>query len=88
MSNESKYIWMDGELVETAKATVPFLTTALHYSAAVFEGIRCYDTDNGPAVFRLKEHMDRLIDSALVLGFKKLPFSAAELCQATLETIA
>ena len=88
MSNESKYIWMDGELVETAKATVPFLTSALHYSAAVFEGIRCYNTVNGPAVFRLKEHMERLIDSALVLGFRELPYTADELCQATFETIA
>ena len=57
MSNETKYIWMDGELVETAKATVPFLTSALHYSSAVFEGIRCYNAEKGPAVFRLKEHM-------------------------------
>lgn len=88
MANECKYIWMDGKLVETEKATVPFLTNALHYSAAVFEGIRCYNTVNGPAVFRLKEHMERLIDSALVLGFRELPYTADELCEAALETIA
>jgi branched-chain amino acid aminotransferase, group I len=88
MSNECKYIWMDGELMETQKATVPFLTSALHYSAAVFEGIRCYETENGPAVFRLKEHMERLIDSAMVLGFKHLPFTLEQMSQATLDTIA
>jgi branched-chain amino acid aminotransferase len=88
MSNETKYIWMDGQLVEAAKATVPFLTSALHYSAAVFEGIRCYNAVNGPAVFRLKEHMNRLIESAEILGFRSLPYSAEELCEATLQTIA
>jgi len=88
MSNETKYIWMDGKLVETAKATVPFLTSALHYSSAVFEGIRCYNAEKGPAVFRLKEHMERLIDSAHVLGFRELPYTVEELSQATLQTIA
>ena len=88
MGNESKYIWMDGELIEFAKATVPFLTSALHYGSAVFEGIRCYKTDKGPAVFRLKEHMERLVDSAMVLGFKSLPYTAEELGEAVKKTIA
>jgi branched-chain amino acid aminotransferase len=79
---------MDGKLVETARATVPFLTSALHYSSAVFEGIRCYNTNKGPAVFRLTEHINRLFDSAYVLGFRELPFTTAEICSATLETIA
>ncbi len=51
---DSKYIWMDGKLVDFEKATVHFLTPALHYGAAVFEGIRAYATDKGPAVFRLE----------------------------------
>lgn len=88
MGNESKYIWMDGALVDFEKATVPFLTSALHYSSAVFEGIRAYKTDKGPAVFRLKEHIDRLIDSARIIGFRELPFTAEQLFQATLETVA
>ena len=88
MGNESKYIWMDGELIDFEKATVPFLTSALHYGSAVFEGIRCYKTDKGPAVFRLKEHMERLIDSAFVLGFKSLPYNAEELAEAVKKTIA
>ena len=88
MSNQSKFIWMDGQLVEAEKAVIPFLNTALHYGAGVFEGIRCYNTVNGPAVFRLKEHMERLEDSARILGFRELPYSVDELCQAVLDTIA
>lgn len=87
MGAESKFVWMDGKLVEFEKATVPFLNTALHYGLGVFEGIRCYNADRGPAIFRLKEHMDRLIDSARVLGFRNLPFTAVELCQAAKDTV-
>jgi branched-chain amino acid aminotransferase len=79
MGNDPKFIWMDGELVETAKATIPFLTSGLHYGAGVFEGIRCYQTDQGPAIFRNAEHMERLVDSAAVLGFRSLPFTVDEL---------
>jgi len=88
MTLESKYIWMNGELVEFEKATVHFLTSALHYGAGVFEGIRCYDTPQGPAVFRLTEHMERLITSAKILGFRELPFTAEQLCEAAKMTIA
>jgi len=87
MGTESKYIWMDGQLVEYEKATVHFLTSAFHFGLGVFEGIRCYDTDRGPAVFRLMEHMERLVDSAMILGFRELPFTAAQMAQATKETI-
>lgn len=87
MGIESKFTWMDGELIETEKAVVPFLNSALHYGAGVFEGIRAYSTDKGPAVFRLKEHMDRLIDSATVLGFRELPYTAEELSKAVIETV-
>jgi branched-chain amino acid aminotransferase len=88
MGMESKYIWMNGELVEYAKATLHFLTPALHYGAAVFEGVRCYATDRGPAVFRLKEHSERLVDSALVFGWKELPYSAEEISEAVKQTVA
>lgn len=87
MSTESKYVWMDGELVEFEKATVHFLTPALHYGAAVFEGIRAYNTDKGPAVFRLKEHAERLVDSAHVLGFRDLPWTAEQVAKAIKETV-
>lgn len=88
MGMESRYIWMDGKLVEFADATVHFLNVGLHYGLAVFEGIRCYSTDKGPAVFRLQEHAERLIDSAHVLGMRDLPWSADEVAEAIKQTIA
>jgi len=88
MSMESKYIWMNGELVEFEKATLHFLTPALHYGQGVFEGIRCYGTDRGPAVFRLREHLERLIDSALLFGFRSLPYNVDELTDAIHLTIS
>ena len=57
-------IWMDGALVNWKDAKIHVLTHALHYGSGVFEGIRCYNTVNGPAVFRLKDHMKRLEKSA------------------------
>jgi branched-chain amino acid aminotransferase len=88
MSTQSQYIWMDGKLVEFEKATVHFLNRTLHYGVGVFEGIRSYSTENGPAVFRLKEHVERLFDSARVLGFRDLPFNEEQVCAAIKETIA
>lgn len=79
MTLESKYIWMNGDLVDHEKATVHFLTSALHYGTGVFEGIRCYATAQGPAIFRLGEHMDRLVNSARILGFRELPYTSEEL---------
>jgi len=87
MSTNKQYVWMDGKLVDLENATVPFLNRTLHYGAGVFEGIRCYATDQGPAVFRLKDHIDRLLDSAHVLGLRSLPYTADQLVAATKETI-
>ena len=87
MSMKSKYLWMNGELVEFEKATLHFLTPVAHYGAGVFEGIRCYATDRGPAVFRLREHIERLFDSALVFGFRSLPFTTEQLVSAVKETV-
>jgi branched-chain amino acid aminotransferase len=84
---ESKFIWLDGELVEYEKATVHFLSGALHYGAAVFEGIRAYGTERGPAVFRLPEHARRLIESAEIFGFRDLPYTAENVSQAIIETV-
>jgi branched-chain amino acid aminotransferase len=88
MGMESKYVWMNGELVPYEKATLHFLTPALHYGVGVFEGIRSYATERGPAVFRLKDHCERLAQSALVLGFRALPYSADELAEAVRATVA
>ncbi len=87
MGMESKFIWMNGELVPFEKATIHFLTPALHYGAAVFEGIRAYDTPKGPAVFRLREHMERLLDSAHVFGFRDMTFTLDQCVQAVKDTV-
>ena len=87
MGMESKYIWMDGELVEFEKATVHVLNPAMHYGAAVFEGIRAYNTPKGPAVFRLREHAKRLIESAQVFGMRKLAYTPEEVVRAVKETV-
>ncbi len=87
MGMESKYIWMNGELVEFEKANVHFLTPALHYGVGVFEGIRCYAAERGRAIFRLKEHIERLLDSARVLGFREMPYNTAELADAVRLTV-
>lgn len=87
MGMESKFIWMDGELVPFEKATIHVLTPALHYGAAVFEGIRAYNTDKGPAVFRLRDHIERLIDSAEVFGFRTIPFTVDQIVKAVKDTV-
>ena len=87
MGLESKFVWMDGKLVDFQNANVHFLTSALHYGLGVFEGIRCYDTERGPAIFRLREHTERLLDSARVLGFRSLPYGVEELMEATRQTV-
>ena len=88
MGMQSKYIWMNGELVEFEKATLHFLTPALHYGVGVFEGIRCYATADGPAVFRLREHTRRLVNSAKILGFREFPYTADELAEAVRLTVS
>jgi branched-chain amino acid aminotransferase len=72
-------MWLNGKLVAPSEARLDFLTPALHYGVAAFEGIRCYRTARGPAIFRLEEHLERLIHSARVLGWRELPFGLEEL---------
>jgi branched-chain amino acid aminotransferase len=79
-------IWMNGELVDWADATVHVGTHALHYGTGVFEGIRAYETDTGTAVFRLTDHLDRLHRSAKLL-YMELPYSVEELRAATMDLI-
>jgi len=82
----TKLIWMDGKLIPWEKANVHVLTHTLHYGLGVFEGIRCYETDKGPAVFRLGDHIRRLENSAKLVGIK-LPYSVDELVSAVKQTI-
>jgi len=77
---------MDGKLIDWDSAKVHVLTHALHYGTAIFEGIRCYNTIKGPAVFRLKDHMKRFLNSAKIY-LMKVPYDCNELCQAVKETI-
>ena len=83
---ETEKIWMNGELVDWADARIHVGSHGLHYGTGVFEGIRCYDTDGGPAVFRLDEHLARLENSAKLL-YMELPYSLEELRAACFESI-
>jgi len=67
---------------------VPFVSAAVQYGFAVFEGIRCYATDKGSAVFRMHEHVERLLDSAHIVGFRELPVTAEQVQTAINQTIA
>ena len=84
---ETSKIWMNGELVDWEDATVHVGVHGLHYGSGVFEGIRCYETPRGPAVFRLTDHMRRLETSASLIHMK-LPYAVDELVQATHELLA
>jgi branched-chain amino acid aminotransferase len=77
---------MDGKFVDWENAQVHVLSHTLHYGLGAFEGIRCYDTANGPAVFRLKEHLERLFQSVHIAGLK-MPYSVEEIEGAVLDTI-
>lgn len=85
MNNKSK-IWMDGRFVDWNNAKIHILTHGLHYATAVFEGIRCYNTRNGPAIFRLEEHIKRLINSCKMYHMT-LEYSDKELREAIIEIV-
>jgi branched-chain amino acid aminotransferase len=78
---------MNGELVPWKDAKVPFLTHALHYATGVFEGIRCFKTPQGPAIFRLKEHVARMMESAEIY-LMKLPYSPNQIAEAIITTVS
>lgn len=80
-------IWRNGELINWDDAKVHVLTHALHYGTSVFEGIRCYQTATGPAVFRIDEHIRRMYDSAKIYRMDLPRFQQAELVEACLETV-
>jgi branched-chain amino acid aminotransferase len=84
---QSKWIWMNGELVPWISATIHVSSHALHYGSGVFEGIRCYETSDGPAVFRLNAHLDRLYASAGVYGME-IPYAPNQLTDAILAVIS
>lgn len=86
LMNPAACIWMNGRLIPWAEATVHVMTHALHYGSSVFEGIRCYDTSAGPAIFRLQPHLRRLFDSARIYRMP-IPWTAAQLTEACCQLI-
>lgn len=84
--NKVESIWMNGKLVPWDQANIHILSHVVHYGSCMFEGIRCYDTKNGPAVFRLREHVERLVDSGRIYRME-LRWSAAQIEAAILDTI-
>lgn len=87
MVPKTKKIWMDGKFVDWDAAQIHVLSHTLHYGVGVFEGIRCYKTEDGrSAIFRLREHVDRLFASAHIV-FLKIPFSRDKICQAIRKTL-
>lgn len=83
---KTKKIWMNGKFVDWDKATVHILTHTLHYGLGVFEGIRCYETKEGPAIFRLDEHIERLFNSAHIFLIK-IPYSKEEIRDTIIKTV-
>ena len=83
---KTEKIWMDGALVPWDEARVHVLTHSLHYGSGVFEGIRTYATADGPAVFRLTDHIERLLDSAKLI-MMEIPYSREELVEACKLTV-
>jgi len=86
MIKKTEKIWMDGKFVDWDKANVHVMTHTLHYGLGVFEGIRCYETNTGPAIFRLREHVERLFKSAHIF-MMDIPYSEKEIEDAIKETV-
>ena len=86
MSDLEGQIWMDGSFCEWKEARIHLLTHTLHYGTGVFEGVRAYKTNEGPAIFRLKDHTDRLFNSAKLIGME-IPFSSESFMKAQCDTV-
>lgn len=84
--DEKGKIWSNGKLIDWWDAKIHIMSHALHYGSSFFEGIRCYETDKGPAIFRLRDHIKRFIESAKIYR-TDLPFSIDVLCDACVEII-
>jgi branched-chain amino acid aminotransferase len=86
MIQKTEKIWMDGKFVDWDNACVHVMTHTLHYGLGVFEGIRCYETGKGPAIFRLDEHIDRIFNSAHIF-MMKIPYEKSEIRDAVIKTV-
>ena len=86
MSDLQGQIWMDGSFCDWKKAKIHILTHTMHYGTGVFEGVRAYETEIGPAIFRLEDHTDRLFESANLVGMN-IPFTKDQLMQAQCDSV-
>lgn len=84
--NENGRIWFNGKFVDWKDANIHVLSHVVHYGSSVFEGIRCYNTKNAPAIFRLQEHVERLFDSGKIYRME-IPYTVDEVCNAIKETV-
>ncbi|HEY2013334.1 MAG TPA: branched-chain amino acid transaminase [Bryobacteraceae bacterium] len=87
MLTPTEKIWHNGRFIKWEEATIHVLSHVVSYGSSVFEGIRCYSTPSGPAVFRLREHVRRMVDSAKIYRIENLGFSAEQLAEAMLELV-
>jgi branched-chain amino acid aminotransferase len=83
----TRLVWRDGQMIDWRDATIHVMSHVAHYGSCVFEGIRCYETPEGPAIFRLHDHMRRLLDSARIY---RIPcrHTPESLCEAAIEVVA
>ena len=86
MADQSKFIWFNGKIIPWDDARIHVMSHVLHYGSGVFEGIKCYPTDKGPAIFRLEDHISRLIESGKKYGIQ-IPFTEKDLIEACVETV-
>jgi len=86
MADQSKFIWFNGKVIPWNDAKIHVMSHVLHYGSGVFEGIKCYATEDGPAIFRLDDHIHRLFESANKYQIQ-IPFSVDDIINATIETV-
>lgn len=87
LAEKEGYLWFDGRMIPWQEATIHVLSHGLHYGTSVFEGVRCYQTDSGSAIFRLREHTERLFQSAHIIGMK-IPFSPEDISAAQRQAVS
>ena len=86
MADYSKYIWHNSEVVNWDQANTHVMSHVVHYGSGVFEGIKCYNTDTGPSIFKLEQHIDRLFESASIYKIK-IPFTKEDLMQGCIDVV-
>ena len=86
MPDQSKFIWCNGKIIPWENAKIHVMSHVLHYGSGVFEGIKCYNTDDGPAIFRLNDHILRLFESGKKYGIN-IPFNEDNIIKACVETV-